>query len=61
MSGNKVTIKLTDEQQKLIKDSTGKSITEFNLDIAATSAMSEADLDRVAGGQSDWVQNKLAS
>jgi uncharacterized protein (DUF1778 family) len=47
MSGNNVTIKFTDEQQKLIKERTGKSITEFDLD---TAAMSEADLDRVAGG-----------
>jgi hypothetical protein len=49
MSANKVTIQFTDEQQKLIKERTGKSMTEFNLDIAATSALSDTDLDRVTG------------
>ena len=49
----KLTIKLTDEQQKQIKDATGRSITELNIDSAATGALGEKDLDQVAGGK-DW-------
>jgi hypothetical protein len=47
MAGNKLTIKLTDDQQKQIKDATGKSITELNIDVAA---LSSKDLDKIAGG-----------
>ena len=50
MAGNKLTIKLTDEQQKQIRDATGKSITELSIDLAAVGHLSEKDLDRVAGG-----------
>ena len=50
MAGNKLTIKLTDEQQSQIKNATGKSITELTIDLAATSALAEKDLDQVAGG-----------
>jgi hypothetical protein len=50
MAGNKLTIKLTDEQQKQIKSATGKSITELNIDLAATGRLTQGDLDNVAGG-----------
>jgi hypothetical protein len=50
MAANKLTIKLTDAQQDQIKQATGRSITELNIDVAATGALSEKDLDRVAGG-----------
>jgi hypothetical protein len=50
MAGNKLTIKLTDEQQNQIKKATGRSITELNIDTGATANLSEKDLDRVAGG-----------
>jgi hypothetical protein len=50
MAGNKLTIKLTDDQQDQIKKATGKSITELNIDIAATSALTEKELDWVSGG-----------
>ena len=52
MAGNKLTIKLTDDQQDQIKKATGKSITELNLDIAATSALTQKELDDVSGGGS---------
>jgi hypothetical protein len=50
MAGNKLTIKLTADQQKQIKDATGKSITELNVDLASTGGLSQKDLDQVAGG-----------
>ena len=50
MAGNKLTIKLTDEQQNQIKSATGKTITELNIDLAATGNLTEAELQRVSGG-----------
>ena len=50
MAGKKLTITLTDGQQKQIKAATGKSITELNIDVASQSNLSEKDLDQVAGG-----------
>lgn len=50
MSGNKLTIKLTDDQQKMIRDATGRSITEINIDLEATSPLSDHALEDVAAG-----------
>jgi hypothetical protein len=51
MAGNKLTLKLTGDQQKQIKDATGKSISELNISLAgAGSGLSNEDLDKVAGG-----------
>lgn len=50
MAGNKLTIKLTDDQQNQIKSATGKSITELNIDLAAAGLLSPKDLENVAGG-----------
>ena len=50
MAGSKLTIKLTDAQQDQIKQATGRSITELNIDVAATGHLTETDLERVAGG-----------
>ncbi len=36
MAENKLTIALTDEQQKQIKDATGEGITELNIDLGST-------------------------
>ncbi len=47
MAKNKLTIKLTEDQQKQIKDATGKSIRELNLDL---DELSVQDLDKAAGG-----------
>jgi len=52
MAGNKLTIKLTDDQQNQIKTATGRSITELNIDLGATGNLSEKDLEDVAGGSS---------
>ena len=50
MAGNRLTIKLTDDQQKQIKDATGKSVTELHVSPASSGDLSEQDLDKVAGG-----------
>ena len=50
MAANKLTIKLTDDQQDQIKKATGRSITELNIDIAATGDLSKNALDNVTGG-----------
>ncbi len=50
MAGNKVTTKLTDEQQIQIETATGKRIRELNIDLAASGDLTKGDLDKVAGG-----------
>jgi hypothetical protein len=50
MAGNKLTIKLTDDQQNQINNATGRSIAELNIDLAAIGSLSETDLDPVSGG-----------
>jgi hypothetical protein len=50
MAGNKLTIKLTHDQQNQIKNATGKSITELNIDVSATGDLTDKDLDNVSGG-----------
>jgi len=52
MAGNKLTIKLTGDQQNQIKNVTGRSITELNIDLGATGNLTEKDLEDVAGGSS---------
>jgi type IV secretory pathway VirD2 relaxase len=50
MAGNKVTIRLTEDQQSQIKKATGRSITELNIDVAATGQLTDKDLADVGGG-----------
>jgi hypothetical protein len=50
MAGNKVTIKLTEEQQQQIKAATGHSIKELNINITEAGELSDEALDHVAGG-----------
>ena len=50
MAKNKVTIKLTEEQQKQIKAATGHTLKELNIEITATGELSEQALNDVAGG-----------
>ena len=59
MAGQKLTIKLTEDQQKQIKAATGKSITELHLDLGTAGSLGEKELDNVAGGAAhtatdDW-------
>ncbi|HXY09861.1 MAG TPA: hypothetical protein VEI52_18620 [Terriglobales bacterium] len=48
-----VTIKLTNEQQKQIKDATGKNISELVIDRTSTGDLKE--LEGVAGGATCFV------
>jgi hypothetical protein len=50
MKDSKVTIQLTSDQQKQIKDKTGKNIRSLNIDLAGTGQLTEKELDHVAGG-----------
>ncbi len=50
MAENKLTIRLTDDQQKQIKVATGQSITELNIDLDSTGQLTDVELEQVAGG-----------
>jgi len=51
MAGRNLTIRLTDDQQKQIKDATGKNLTELSIDLASTGHLTEMELEGVAGGK----------
>ena len=51
VAGNKLTITLTDVQQKQIRDATGKAITELIIDLASTGNLSDEDLKQISGGK----------
>jgi len=50
MAGDKLTIKLTEEQQKQIRATTGKSLTELKIDLSSPGHLTENELEQVAGG-----------
>jgi len=50
MAGNKLTIRLTDDQQKQIQEATGEEVTALNIDLVAADQLSQSDLDSVSGG-----------
>jgi hypothetical protein len=45
------TLKLTADQQKQIKASTGKSVSELKIDLSSSGRLSDIDLDQVVGGK----------
>ncbi len=47
MPGSKLTIRLTEEQQRQIRDVTGKSISDLDL---APDQLTETELSQVTGG-----------
>ncbi len=49
-ANKKLTIRLTEDQQKQIKQATGRSIKELNIDLASTQELSKAELEELAGG-----------
>ena len=51
MAGSKLTIKLTEEQQAQIKNATGRTVTELNIDVAAMGNLTDEDLDQLSGGR----------
>jgi hypothetical protein len=50
MAANILTITLTPDQQKEIKDATGRSVSELRVDLTTKGSLSEMELDKVAGG-----------
>ena len=50
MSASKLSIKLTDKQQKQIHETTGKAVSELSLEHDAAGELSDQALDGVAGG-----------
>jgi hypothetical protein len=50
MPNKKLTLKLTSDQKRQIKETTGKSVSELNIDLASTGQLSEKDLEQVAAG-----------
>ena len=45
-----LTIQLTDEQRKFVKDATGENVAEVRLDLAASGQITEEQLGQVRGG-----------
>jgi hypothetical protein len=52
MTEDKLTIRLTDDQQRQIQEATGKKVTALNIAGYGPSALTEQDLDKVIGGTS---------
>jgi hypothetical protein len=50
MTEDKLTIRLTEDQQKQIQEATGKKVTALNIVGYGPSALTEQDLDKVTGG-----------
>jgi len=63
MEENKLTIKLTADQQTQIKNATGKSVAELNIELGATGQLTAKDVEAVVGGVKQWglVVGTLAS
>ena len=52
MANKNLTLKLTSDQQRQIKEATGKNIAELNIDLLSSGHLSEKELDQVVGGKS---------
>jgi len=50
MEASKLTISLTDDQQKQFREATGETVTELTLEPAAANELSDQQLDSVVGG-----------
>ena len=50
MTADKLTVWLTDDQQKQIQEATGKKVTALNISLMAADQLSQSDLDSVSGG-----------
>ena len=56
MPEKKLAIKLTGDQQRQVKDATGKDLSELHIDLTATGNLSEKELERVAAGMHGSTQ-----
>jgi hypothetical protein len=50
MANKSLTLKLTSDQRRQIKEATGKDVSEVNIEVGSTDQLTEKDLDRVAAG-----------
>ena len=50
MANESLTLKLTDEQRKQIKEATGKDVSEINIKLPSTDRLSEKDLEKLNAG-----------
>jgi uncharacterized protein (DUF1778 family) len=50
MAKENLTLKLTNDQQKQIREATGKNISELTIEIASKGQLTEEDLKHIAGG-----------
>ena len=50
MAPSKLTIRLTDDQQRQFREATGQTVTDLTLEPAATGELSDQQLDGVVGG-----------
>ena len=56
MTEKKLIIKLTEDQQKQIKDATGQSIKELNMALTAAGSLTEKELQNISGGWVVWYK-----
>jgi len=50
MANKNLKLKLTNDQRKQIRQTTGKDVSELNIEIASRGQLTEKDLERVVGG-----------
>jgi len=50
MANKRITLKLTNDQKRQIREATGKDISEVNIALSSPDQLSEKDLERVAAG-----------
>ena len=50
MANKNLTLNLTSDQQRQIREATGKDVSELNIDLASAGEITEDDLENVAGG-----------
>jgi len=50
MASKNLKLKLTNDQRKQIRATTGKDVSELSIEIASTGQLTEKDLERVVGG-----------
>lgn len=50
MTIDKLTLRLTDDQQEQIQEATGEKVTALNINLMPAEQLSQSDLDSVSGG-----------
>lgn len=50
MANKNLKLKLTNDQQRQIREATGKDVSDLNIDLALGGEITEDDLESIAGG-----------